>query len=81
MICCWGRGWIEKNYWYHCGIIFQGVPLEGGGVQKNFCEKCSGSKNLTFLEIYPTPLNLEGARRILFKVSIDISANMGGICV
>ena len=59
-------------------FLFQGVPPEGGGGgKKGFLpKKNSRSKNLKFLDIYPTPLNLEGARRILFRVSIDILADM-----
>ena len=54
----------------------------GGGVRKkNSAKNFSGTRNLRFLESYPTPLNLESARRIIFKVSIDILVNVGGICV
>ena len=44
---------------------------------KNF----SGPPKLTFFDFYCTFLNVEGARRIPFKVFIHILANMGGICV
>ena len=61
--------------------VTQCWAVGGGGDEEKSCENFFGSKNLKFLEIYPTPLNLEGANRILFKVSIDIFADMGGICV
>ena len=63
-------------------FFFRGYPQRGGGGAKiKFCENFPGSKNLGFLEIHPNPLSLGGARRILFKVSIDILADMGGIGV
>ena len=59
-----------------------GRGAEGGGVRKKNCAKIfSGTRNLRFLESYPAPLNLKSARRINFKVSIDILVNVGGICV
>ena len=41
----------------------------------------SGPENLKFPQLYPTSLGLDGARRIFFKITIDVLANMGGICV
>ena len=38
-------------------------------------------ENLKFSQLYTASLGLEGARRIFFKVTIDVSADMGGICV
>ena len=66
-------------------FVFTGYPRRGGGGVQKYVRKISisifGSKNLRTFEIYPTPLNLEGTNRILSKVSIDILADMGGICV
>ena len=67
-------------------FFFWGVPAEGeGGTKKRrgrgVRKKISASpKRLRFLEIHPTPLNLEGANRILFKISTDILTDRGGIC-
>ena len=75
------RGPPKKNSWYHHGIFFGGYPQRGRAVPKKISAKIfPGPKKLRFLEIYPTPLNLEGANRILFKVSTDILTNVGGIC-
>ena len=72
----------KKNSWYHRGIFFQGVPPEGeGGTKKNLRKNFSRPKKLKFFDFYCTFLNVEGARRIPFKVFIHILADMGGICV
>ena len=53
----------------------------GGGARKNFRAKIfSGPQNLKFPQLYPASLGLEGARRIFFKVTIDVSAHMASIC-
>ena len=62
-------------------FFWGGTPRGGGGYeQKIFRKNFSGPQKRRFLEIYPTPLNLEGANRILFKVSTDILTDMGDIC-
>ena len=53
----------------------------GGGAEKIRMKSFSGPQNLKFPQLYLTSLGLEGARRIFFKVTIDVSADMGGICV
>ena len=52
----------------------------GGGVRKKIRAKIfSRTQNLKFAQLYPT--SLEGARRIFFKATIEVSADMGGIYV
>ena len=56
-------------------LFFRGVPPEGEeGRKKNSRENSSGPQNLKFPLVYPTRLGLEGARRVFFKVTMDISA-------
>ena len=77
-------GRVKKNSWYRRTAFFFGGYLRrrwGGGVRKKFTKIFSGPQNLNFPQLYPTSLGLEGARRIIFKLTIDVSANMGGICV
>ena len=62
-----------------CSFFFGGYPRRGGGDEKKFAKFFSRPQTLKF-PLYPTSLGLEGARRI-FKVTIDVSADMGGICV
>ena len=74
----------RKKSWYWCtAFFFLGLPLEeGGGGDKRICVKFfSGPQTLKFPQLYPTSLGLEGARGIFFKANIDVSADMGGICV
>ena len=74
-------GCQKKNSWYHPGIFFSGgYPKRGRGVQKISAKIFARPPKRRFLEIYPTPLNFEGANRILFNVSTDILTDMGGIC-
>ena len=78
------QGGVEKNSWYlRTAFFFAGYPRRrgGGGTKKNLRQIFSGPQNLKFPQLYPTSLGLEGARRIFFKVTIDVSADMGGICV
>ena len=53
----------------------------GGGTKKNCMKFFSRPLNLNFPQLYPTSLDSEGGGRIFFKVTIDVSADMGGICV
>ena len=69
-----GGGSRKKNLVPRWHLFCLGILLErgrggGGGevYKKKIRKKISEPKNLRFLEIYPTPLNLEGGRRILFK--------------
>ena len=51
-------------------------------LKEKICAKfVSGPQNLKVPPLYPNSLGLEGARRIFSKVTIDVSAGMGGICV
>ena len=61
--------------------ITRHVGKGGGGMKKNSRKIFSRPQNLKFPQLYPTSLGLEGARRIFFNVTIDVSANMGGSCV
>ena len=63
--------------------FFSGVTPGGGGGygKKNSHKIFSGPKKLKFFYFYRIFLNAEGARRIPFKVFIQISADLGGICV
>ena len=60
-------------------FFFREYPGRRGGGDR--AKSFSGPENLKFHQLYPTSLGLEGARRIFFKVTIDVSANMGGTCV
>ena len=74
----------KKNSWYRRRAFFWGggYPRRRGGVRKKIRAKfLSGPQKLKCPQLYPTSFGLEGARRIFFKVSIDVSADMGGICV
>ena len=63
-------------------FFFGGYPRRGMGVRKkNLRENFSGPQKLKIFDFYHTFLNVEGARRIPFKVFIQILADMGGICV
>ena len=63
-------------------FVFRGVTPEGeGGTKKVRAKIFSGPQKLKFFDFYCTFLNVEGARRIPFKVFIQILADMGGICV
>ena len=78
-----GSGGLEKNSWYRRTAFFSGGyrRRRGGGYKKIRAKFFSRPQNLKFPQLYPTSLGLEGARRIFFKVTIDVSADMGGICV
>ena len=77
------RGPPEKNFLVPPWHFFSGgYPQRGRGVRKKIYHENFfwAQKARRFLEIHPTPLNLEGANRTLFKVSTDILTDMGGIC-
>ena len=71
----------KKNSWYQRGISFPEVPTEGEGYEKSLAKIFFRSQKLKFFDFYRTCLNVEGARRIPFKVFLHILAGMGGICV
>ena len=64
-------------------LFFRGVPPEGrgGGYGKKSREIFFRTPKPEIPQLYPISLGLEGARRIFFKVTIDVSADMGGSCV
>ena len=72
-----GGGILVPAYSFFLG----GIPAGGGGYKKNLRKKNFGPQNLKLPQLCPTSLGLEGARRIFFKVTIDVLADMGGICV
>ena len=78
------RGGVEKNSRYrHAAFLFSGGTLggRGGGVLKKICAHFfSGPKTLKLPDLYICSLDLEGARRIFIKVTIDVSADVGCIC-
>ena len=78
-----GGGGYKKIPGTGVQLFFRGVPLEEGGVgyKKNSREIFLEAPKPEISSTLPTSLGLEGTRRIFFKVTIDVSANMGGICV
>ena len=78
-----GKGVVKKVPGTGVQLFFfsGNTPGGEGGYKKIHAKFVSGPQKLKFSQLYPTSLGLEGARRIFFKTTIDVSANMGGICV
>ena len=76
-----GGGGGRKNSLYMQTIFFRGYPRRGGLYEKIRAKIFFGSQDLKVPQLYPTSLGLERATRIFFKVTIDVSTDMGGICV
>ena len=76
-------GGVEKTSWYRRTAFFGGVTPGGGGGYGNKIrtKNYTVPQNMKFPQLHLTYLGWEGARRIFFKVTIDVSADMGGICV
>ena len=75
-----GGGIEKKSLVPAYSFFIGGTPGGGGGGgRKKFARNFF--LVMKFPQLYPTSLGLEGARRIFFKVTIDVSADMGGICV
>ena len=73
-----GGGVLVPAYSFFVG----GYPRRGREVRKKIRAKIfSGPQNLKFPEVYATCLGVEGAKRVFFKITMDISVGVGGICV
>ena len=67
-----------------CQSFFLGSPKGrggGGATRKIRAKFFRDPKKLKFPQVSSMRLRLEGARRVFFKVTMHISADMGGICV